>query len=416
MPRAPLPEGAHLAVIGAGISGSACALEAVRRGWRVTLIDAAPPGERGPSRGNAAHIAAADVLPLSAPDIALTGLRMLMRSDGALKIPLSELPSMAPWLWRFWRAGKGEAYERAQAAIATLAAEALPALETLAAEAGATGLIGRSDVLYLYESEAGFRAAADGWARRRAAGVQAELLDAAALRALEPALAPIFPRAIRADRWGVAADPLMLTKAFAEAALARGAAWRQGAVRAVTPTDTGITLAMPEGHLDADAVLIAGGVWSTSLARGLGDTLPLAAERGYNITCPDPGPVPATPVVFTARGVVGTRLPQGYRLGGWAEFAGTSRPPDPRWFTAMHRIARTVVPGLDTSDATEWMGHRPATPDSVPILSRSPRHPRVFYACGHGHYGLTWAGVTARITGDLLGGGEAPAYDLRRFA
>ena len=44
------------------------------------------------------------------------------------------------------------------------------------------------------------------------------------------------------------------------------------------------------------------------------------------------------------------------------------------------------------------------------------RHPRVFYACGHGHYGLTWAGVTARLVGDLLAGGEAPDYDLCRFA
>jgi D-amino-acid dehydrogenase len=410
----PILPGAHVAVLGAGIVGAACAFDLTRRGYRVTLVDRAPPGEGGPSRGNAAHVAGADILPLSAPDIALTGARMLLRADGPLKIPAGEVLRLVPWLWQFWRAGRGAARERSIAAMAALGAEAVPMLEALVTAAGQPDLVTRCEVLFLYESQAAFDAAADGWARRRAAGVQARAVDAAAIRTLEPDLAPIFVRGMLADRWAVAADPLKLTRALAAGAQTQGAVWVPGAVAAVRPAARGVVLEGPGVLVEADAAVLAGGVWTRLLAHGLGDSIPLEAERGYNITCPAPGVRLAHPIVFDGRGVVSTTLPTGLRIGGWAEFGGLSRPANPRFFRRIRAVAKTLLPGLNDADAVEWMGHRPAMPDSVPVLARSGVSPRVIYACGHGHYGLTWSAVTARIVADLLAGGEAPGYALSR--
>lgn len=411
----PILPGAHVAVLGAGIVGAACAFELTRRGYRVTLVDRAPPGEGGPSKGNAAHVAGADILPLSAPDIAWTGLKMLMRRDGPLKIPAGEALRLAPWLWRFWRAGRGAAYERSVVAMAALGAEAVPALEAMATAARHPGLVTRGDVLFVYESDAAFAAASGGWARRRAAGVQARAVDAAAIRALEPDLAPIFPRGMLADRWAVAADPLALTQAFAAAAQAQGAAWVPGTVAAVRPVEGGVVLEGVGLRIEADAAVLAGGVWTRTLAQGLGEYLPLEAERGYNITCPTPRAALRHPIVFDGRGVVSTPLASGLRLGGWAEFGGIDRPANPAYFRRIRDVAKTLVPKLDDTDAVDWMGHRPATPDSVPVLSRSSASPRVVYACGHGHYGLTWSAVSARIVADLFMGSAAAPYALSRF-
>ena len=57
---------APIAVIGAGIVGVASACELARRGCEVTVYGSAPPGEAGPSRANAGHVAASDIYPLSA--------------------------------------------------------------------------------------------------------------------------------------------------------------------------------------------------------------------------------------------------------------------------------------------------------------------------------------------------------------
>jgi D-amino-acid dehydrogenase len=66
------------------------------------------------------------------------------------------------------------------------------------------------------------------------------------------------------------------------------------------------------------------------------------------------------------------------------------------------------------------MGHRPATPDSLPIIGRSPGQRNILYACGHGHLGLTQAATTGRLIADLIGERTPPIdmtpYSIARFA
>ena len=62
----------HLYVVGAGIVGTATALNLLRDGHRVTLIDRGPPGE-GTSFGNAAVIEPHGVIPVPSPGRALAG-------------------------------------------------------------------------------------------------------------------------------------------------------------------------------------------------------------------------------------------------------------------------------------------------------------------------------------------------------
>ncbi|BAV52881.1 D-amino acid dehydrogenase small subunit (plasmid) [Mesorhizobium loti] len=53
-----------------------------------------------------------------------------------------------------------------------------------------------------------------------------------------------------------------------------------------------------------------------------------------------------------------------------------------------------------------WSGHRPATPDTLPVISRSVTHAHILYAFGHGHLGLTQGPTTGKLIGDLLFGRE----------
>lgn len=81
--------------------------------------------------------------------------------------------------------------------------------------------------------------------------------------------------------------------------------------------------------------------------------------------------------------------------------------------------AKEALPNLACEDFTEWMGHRPALPDTVPILSASAKTKGVFYATGHGHLGVTYAATTARLMGDLITGANPPLdltpYRVDRF-
>ncbi|MFX5972612.1 FAD-binding oxidoreductase, partial [Acinetobacter baumannii] len=73
-----------------------------------------------------------------------------------------------------------------------------------------------------------------------------------------------------------------------------------------------------------------------------------------------------------------------------------------------------ALPGLQPRDTSEWMGHRPALPDTVPIIGPSSTTRGIFYATGHGHLGLTYAATTARLIGDLVTG-VAPPLDMTPY-
>ena len=58
-------------------------------------------------------------------------------------------------------------------------------------------------------------------------------------------------------------------------------------------------------------------------------------------------------------------------------------------------------------------------PDSLPVLGRSPVHPSVYFAFGHGHLGLTGAAASGRIIADLVAhrveDSQFEAYRADRF-
>lgn len=395
-------------MVGAGIIGTSAAFVLAERGYAVTLIDRAEPGRTGPSFGNAGHVAGQGIFPLAEPGIGLRALGMLSRGEGPLKIPASQWPRLAPWLWRFWRTSFGPAREAAIAAMTDLSAGAVDAAQALWTRAGMGHLISRTRALYLYETEASYRAERADWDRAVAAGRPARDLAAEEIRALEPALAPIFVRAIASEPYGIVTDPWEVVHAMAAACRGRGVTIEQAEVASIPAL-------LPR----FDAILVSAGAWSPALAATVGDRMPVEAERGYNLTFPSAPVEVRHPLLLVNRGVAVSPLAVGLRFGGWSELGGTRLPPDPENWRAIHRMAEHVIPGLRGAPAREWMGHRPATPDSVPVLSRSARNPAVFYAVGHGHYGLSLSARTAGIVAELVAEAKDDryrAFSVARFA
>src|SRR5258707_3270928 len=97
----------EIVVIGAGIVGMACASYIQRAGHRVTVIDRGAPGE-GTSFGNAGCLNASSVVPISMPGVLSQVPRWLLDPEGPLVLRWRYLPVLAPWLWRFVRAGTPE--------------------------------------------------------------------------------------------------------------------------------------------------------------------------------------------------------------------------------------------------------------------------------------------------------------------
>ena len=122
------------------------------------------------------------------------------------------------------------------------------------------------------------------------------------------------------------------------------------------------------------------------------------------------------PVVFADHGFVASPLADGLRIGGAVELAAVDAPPNYARALALRQKARRYLPAIPETGGTEWMGRRPSTPDSLPVIGPHPRDRRIVFAFGHGHLGLTLSATTARLVSAILSGTAAPApFGIERF-
>jgi D-amino-acid dehydrogenase len=106
-------------------------------------------------------------------------------------------------------------------------------------------------------------------------------------------------------------------------------------------------------------------------------------------------------------------MADGLRAAGTVELGGLSAPSNAGRTAMIRRGVEALLPGAGEG-TSEWLGFRPSMPDSLPVISNSPTSPNVTYAFGHGHLGLTLAGITGRLVADLVSK-RKPSIDLTPF-
>jgi D-amino-acid dehydrogenase len=154
--------------------------------------------------------------------------------------------------------------------------------------------------------------------------------------------------------------------------------------------------------MPCDMVVVAAGAWSKRLAGRLGLSIPLESLRGYHVMLPMPEVAPKRPLYPLAAKIMMTPMEHGLRIAGTAEIAGLDAPMNKRRAAALGTIARRYFPGTTGEPTSVWMGHRPATPDSLPVIGPSPRHRNVVLAFGHGQTGLIGSSTTGLLVSDLI--------------
>ncbi len=407
-----------VAVIGGGIVGVCSANYLLKQGFDVEVIDPAVPGSEDQcSYGNAGGICPGSCIPNSMPGVLKNVPKWLLDPEGPLYVRLAYLPHALPWLIRFLAASRKSRVEEISAAMRALNRYTFECYEPLIKEAGCEDLLQKRGQLFVYENANGPAAGAYGLGLRRRHGVKVEILDADEIRQLEPSLAPIFKSAVYLPEQGQCPNPGRLVARLAENAARNGARFIRARVTGFD-LDGGLLRAVVlEGgeRRPVEQAVLSAGAWSARLAAQLGDRIPFESERGYHVMVRDADTGLRIQTISADRKFVASPMEEGLRIAGNVEFSGLETPPNMFRADALLKQARPMFNRFRDGEIRRWMGHRPGTPDSIPVVDRASRARNVIYAFGHGHQGLIGGSVTGKVVSEIAAGKPA-MIDLEPFS
>lgn len=406
-----------VAVLGAGMVGVASALALQKKGFRVTLLDRLAPGEET-SYGNAGVIARSSLMPFNNPSL-WGNLPVLLKNQSAgFRYQAQFLLQNLGWAARFVAQARRTAFEETTTALDSLIRLSMTEHAQLLRASGAAHRMRDNGWMFLYRQSAAFAGGALARERMAHFGVATEVLERDHIRQLEPALNPIFERALWIkDTWSVD-SPGDVVKAYAELFRKQGGQYAQARIKTVEPLAGSRWRIRADGAqdgLEADRVVVALGPWSRQFMATLGVKVPMAYERGYHMHFAPPASCNISrPVYDTAGAYVLSPMEQGLRLTSGVELTDIDAPTNPVQLCLAEAAAREAIDMGQALEPAPWMGSRPTLPDSRPIIGAMPGQRNLWLAFGHQHIGFSTGPGTGAILAALMRGDDAPV-DVRPF-
>jgi glycine/D-amino acid oxidase-like deaminating enzyme len=402
-------------VIGAGVVGLSTALYLQRAGRSVTVIDSLPPAS-GASFGNAGLISADTSVPIALPGMLRKVPGWLTDRLGPLSVDPHYLPKSLPWLLRWIEAGRMPRVLQISYSMRALHSQTFECWKELLGPNHYHDLIRPLGQVQVWETEQETPGAALERSLRERQGIRTERLTADDLLQLFPGISRSVTRGLLIPGNGFTVNPQRLVQTLADLLADAGGTIISERVMKIIPREGGGYNVMTNTgwHLSKELV-VAAGAWSSQLLDPLGIRLPLETERGYHAMLTSPGIELKMPISNKTRTFGVTPMEHGLRVAGTVEIAGLEAPPNEARAKVLLEHIKGMFPDVDTRQHRLWMGFRPSTPDSLPILGEMPGRMGLFLAMGHGHFGMTGGPPSAKIVSQLITG-TTPSIDMAPYA
>jgi D-amino-acid dehydrogenase len=390
-------------VVGAGVIGLACAYALRKRGRDVVVVDYGEPGGAC-SLGNAGWVSPSISAPIPAPGLTWTSLKWMLRSDSPLYIAPRAVPSMARWLFRFWRYCNRDDFERGLRATAELNRHTLALFDSLEAD-GIRCELHRRGILYVFTDQHYLESSLEEFQPLTAVGYHMpSALDGAAMRAMEPGLSDrVIGGFLVEDEYHV--RPETLTAGYAQHLKDIGVELRiGGSVEGPLGDKTGWRgVTTSTGPVEGDEIVLAAGAWTGMVAAKFGVALPVQAGKGYSVTVATSREPFSRPLYLGEAKIGASPFEGAVRFAGTMELSGINLHFDRRRIDGVRKgIGRYMRTPPGPQEGTEWVGMRPLTPDGLPMLGRAPGQKSLYIATGHAMLGVTLAPATGEAMAQLV--------------
>ncbi len=387
-------------IIGAGIIGATTALALAERGYRVSVIDRADTVAAGTSGANGAQLSYSYTDAMASPKMLRQLKKVFLGRDPAMLLSSRFNSKLTGWGMRFLRNCTQSRSDSNTLAVLKLAIESRAIMHDWQYRYQFSFNQRPAGKLHLYRQVPDLEDAALRVALKNTYGVQQKLLLWDEAIAIEPML-----EHVAGELAGVVYSPIdevgdaaSFTVAALEQVKALGGDIQLGmSVNGfVRQGKTCTAVKTSVGDIEADIIVICAGFDTARLSRMLGVSLPIFPVAGYSLTCPATPETPSVSITDMSRKFVLCCLGDSVRIAGLADLGRVAGQPSAVRIDALLQTARERFPlAADyNGEIHPWMGTRPMTPDSRPIV-RSCGARNVYVNCGHGMLGWTLAAATA---------------------
>ena len=401
-------------VLGAGVVGVTTAYYLARAGAEVTVIDRNAGPALDTSFANAGQISYGYSTPWGAPGIPTKAIKWMFEQHAPLAIRLDGSAFQLSWMSAMLYNCSPERYAINKERMLRLSNYSRECITQLRADTGIAYEGRQAGTLQLFRSQKQVDQAERDIAVLKECGIAYEMLDAKGVCQAEPALAragaPIAGGLrLPEDETG---DCFLFTNALAKLAEGLGVQFRWNTeidqlTQGPDGRISGVRIHNADGSaaetLQADRYVLALGSFSRPLLQSTGLDLPIYPVKGYSLTIPivNEALAPVSTVLDETYKIAVTRFDQRIRVGGMAELGGFDRQLRPQRRATLEMVVGQLFPGGDLPKAEFWTGLRPMTPDSTPIIGKTPIA-NLYLNTGHGTLGWTMSCGSGKLVADIV--------------
>ena len=411
-----LTDTSDILVIGAGIVGVSTAIWLQRSGVSVTLIDRDEPGS-ATSYGNAGILASASVIPVPTPGILKKVPGMLLNPNKALFLKWSQLPRLLPFFYKYLFNSNSDSVFKISNALSYILYDTVEQHLEISKGTNAENYITTNDLIFGYSDKIAFKNDSYSWDLKRKHGHKFSSLSRDDLAKYDKNLKNKFGFAVKCMNHGTISDPGVYISELFKSFVNKGGKFLKAEVKDILFDNfrNPIYLNTNNGDISCNKIVLTAGVWSAGLAKKLGVKIPLTSERGYHVEYHSPNIEFKAPVVISDSKFIIHSMQGRLRCAGLVEFGGIFQPESSHPFKLIEKKIETLFPQLKYERKTYWMGHRPSTTDSLPVIDISPNYNNVWLGYGHQHIGLSAGPKTGKILSEIILS-KNTNRDLSRFS
>jgi len=389
-------------IIGGGIIGLSTAYYLQQEGCKVSIIDKSNIST-GASFLNAGFISPSHVIPLSAPGMVATGIKMMFDSTSPFYLKPRFNIDLWRWAWAFNKSATSKHVAYASPIIKDLTLLSRDLYQEMKNENIFNFHFERKGLLMCYQT-AEFEDKESHIAEIvKNQGLQVKHIDKIDLAKLEPKLKAKGAFYYTCDANSTPNDFMQKMHRYL---LSKGVTfYTEEAVLDFKYKDSKVvSLRTNKRSLFFDEIIIAAGSWTPILAQKLGIKLLIQAGKGYCINIYRKTGI-KYPAILAERNVAISPMEGFTRIAGTMEIAGINKNINIARVKALADATKTFYPNLTINQEEITVadcGLRPVSPDGLPFIGRTKKFTNLCFAAGHSMMGWSQGPVTGKLISEII--------------